>query len=262
MIDSSVAEHILLHCDRTRSKEARYSLDRFLWEPLKWQQMRLSPECLLAPQNDILRAQEAQKLLMPDGLWKCSLCGKIFRSEHYHDKHLARKHSNMRYDTGTSCLADFCGTLVPCAPLTPHALPSVSTILLLRQDKGLSPSDEIRGKEHCSNQRIQRNRVHACEEAIRRCLPDHVSFHTGFSSHGKLSGFREDLCERAVEIDCVPREEVWSHFGSLERALQRRHRYQYAKYVGLMATLLVIFAVVFWRRPNYQRLSDRRRKSR
>lgn len=261
MIDSKVAEHILLHCDRTGSKEARYALSRFLWEPLNSQQMQLSSDCVLAPGNDILQAQESQKLFMNGGFCKCLLCGKMFLSEHFLDKHLARRHAQLRHDAGMSCLADYCGALVPCVPLTSETLPPVSTIGLLRQDEGMLLPEETNRKAHCSNQRLRRNRAHACEEIIRHCLPDHVSFHTGFSSHGKVSDFREDLCERAIEIDCIGRKDIWSHYGSLELALQGKSTHHALRYGTLLSILLAIFVALFWTRAR-QHFSDHCRKAR
>lgn len=257
-----IAEHILIHCDRTRSKEARFALERLLWEPLRSHQMQLASDCVLSPENDILRAQETQKHLMHDGLWQCSLCRKIFRTEHYLDKHLARKHSELRNSTGTSCLSDLCGVLVPCVPLTPRALPPVSTILLLRQDSGQPIAEGAKAKPYCNNRRLRRNRVHACEEVIRHCLHDHVSFHSGFSSHGKLDDFREDLCERAIDIECVARDDVWSRFGPPDRALRPGKKRSLPWNLGWTILLLLVMFVVIWRRSNQNRSAGHQRRRR
>lgn len=264
-MNSEVVEHILVHCDRTKSKEARFALERLLWKPLRSQQMRLAPDCVLSKENDILRAQEAQKHLLQDGLWQCSLCNKIFRTEYHLDKHLARKHAEVRHEIGTTCLADLCGALVPCVPLTREPLPPVSTMLLLRQDSGEPVLDATREKPYCQNRRLNRNRVHACEEVVRHCLHDHVSFHSGFASHGNLNAFREDLCERAVAIDCIDRNKVWSRLGPPDHALRPGERRSTVWALSFGVLLFLILVVVYWRENNrtrYVRGQRRRRKIR
>lgn len=266
-IHSDIVHDILIHCDRTRSKEARFALERLLWKPLRSQNIELLSDCPLSWENDILRAQESQKHHMHDDLWQCSLCRKVFRSEHYLDKHLARKHPGVRHETGTSCFAELCGVLVPCMPLAPRALAPVSTVLTISQDRGEHIVHEPFTRPFCTNRSLRRTRVRACEEVIRHCLPHSGSVISGFSAHGMLLyQLREDLCERAVEVECVARDDVWSRFGPPERMLRPRRNGSVIRYLGWIFIVLLLAFTTLWRRSQKMnaetRTLDRRRRRR
>lgn len=250
-IHSDIVHDILVHCDRTRSKEARFALERLLWKPLLSQNIELLSDCPLSRENDILRAQESHKHHMHDDLWQCSLCNKVFRSEHFLDKHLARKHPGVRHDFGTSCFAELCGVLVPCMPLTPGALPPVSTILTISQDRGEDVAHEPTTKPFCTDRSLHQTRVRACEEIIRHCLPHSGSVMSGFSPHGMLLyQLREDLCERAIEVECVARAKVWSRFGPPERVLRPRRDGSVIQYLGWIFLLVLLAFTALWRRSR------------
>lgn len=243
-LHADVADDILLRCDRTRSKEARYALDRLLWKPLNLLEILLSADCIAAPHNDILRAQESNKLPVQDSLWQCVLCQKLFRSEHVLDKHLARKHPNVRYDSGTTCLADLCGVLTPCLPLTNRPLPSISSVSLTFQDEGVAPDEEIvKRADICNDLTLRKRRVESCVEVYRACLIHDAYIRRGGTSMGALKRIRRDLCEQAIAVECVPREVARNVVGAPDRVL-RPTANRCISYHSLVAVIILMLAVL------------------
>jgi len=267
-IRADVAEDILAHCDRTRSKEARYALQRLVWEPLKALGTTLSSDCPLAREADVLREQEAQKHHHIDSLWECLLCNKKFSSEHYLDKHLARRHAAVRNDEGATCFAELCGVVVPCVPLNSELLPPVSSALLaVPVSSDVAPGESL--KPFCEDSVQHRRRLHSCEEIVRQCMQHAKSSLSQRQRRQEVARLRVDLCERALEVECVPRHEVWSVLGDPSRALRPRSRGSYRNLLGLGLFLGLVVFLIVWRHRRRslrgtaemaRRLKVRRRK--
>jgi hypothetical protein len=51
-------------------------------------------ECEFSPLNDVYYHQENNKTKQDTMKWKCELCGKVFLTEYYLDKHFSTKHND------------------------------------------------------------------------------------------------------------------------------------------------------------------------
>lgn len=235
-LHSSVADDILRHCDRTRSAEARLALDLLLVRPLRAHGLNLSSSCLLSPARDVLSAQEATKRQVTPSLWSCTLCNKLFRSEHFLDKHLARHHPLLRHPETTVCHAELCDTVIPCIPLTNPPLPPVSTVIL---SQNLNPS--LSPTPHCPHGTAHTRRLAACQNIVDRCVHTATGPPALISRDWHIARLRHELCARAVLVSCVPRPRVWDRIGRPHVILRTSARFPTA-YFFLSA--LFIFVIV------------------
>lgn len=72
-------------------------------------------DCVFDPSKDILRDIDASKELGAHHTFTCKVCGKIFRSEAYADRHIVSRHPELINSNG-ACFADYsdvlgCGTV-------------------------------------------------------------------------------------------------------------------------------------------------------
>jgi len=110
--------------------------------------------CPLDPARDLWATHEKQKSRKrgSNNIWTCGICGKTFKTEHYLDLHMERKHMNYTPPAGV-CLADYCEVFDACQ----H-----------------DPTKYRRRKELeelvCDNATMDKHR-HNCEAAITKCFP-------------------------------------------------------------------------------------------
>ena len=103
--------------------------------------------CALHPSHDRFAKQEAAALRRGRrGLHRCGLCGKIFKTAAYLDRHLDRKHSDLLPANATVCPAAF--------------------YAMLRCDRPGSRSDSASGRRREPGEL----RKHACNEHDMRSL--------------------------------------------------------------------------------------------
>lgn len=245
---------LLASCDRTRSKEARQALRRILWDSAEARKFELPHDCPLLPDADVLQWQEATKRPVSSSHWRCGLCGKNFRSEFFLDKHLARKHATAGGEEALTsvrvekvCLADFCGSTVPCLPAGDKYIPPVSTVLVRREDEerqdksqgeGASPEGSgIATPRLCTN-RIERMAAkHACFAVIERCVAL-----DGSRPEAEVADFRGylhgALCDDAPDVECATWLErvAWRDDVLSENAVSTRHT---LGWIALLLTVIV-----------------------
>jgi len=74
--------------------------------------------CAFDPSHDLYAEHEKQKLRRKPGTpglaWHCGICGKTFKSEHYLDLHMERRHMNETPQAVPVCLADYCEVFEVC----------------------------------------------------------------------------------------------------------------------------------------------------
>jgi hypothetical protein len=236
-------------CDRTRSTEARASLQRILWYPLKHRGIFLGPSCSLSADADILRAQEEAKVKLKETHWRCALCGKEFISEHFLDKHLARKHASVHHvgnSTSRICFENLCGIAVPCAPLSEQVVPPVSS-LILRDTSKARRIQEATAREDahdraklslCADRAEIVEQRHRCSNIIQKCITPAVM---GSSAEAVVERARLQklLCVDSRDVECMSYSDrfEWGQRASDDSALSARHT------VGWL--LLFVLGVVF-----------------
>lgn len=238
-IHHAIADDILLHCDRIKSAEARYALERLVWQPLQSEGLVFLSSCPLLRENDILHAQESSKYRRADDLWVCQLCQKVFISEHFLDRHFARRHAKVR-DAGTVCFADLCGVVIPCMPL--FSIPSRPVVSTLHEPRDLSDIEDKQGI--CNDTGLRNRHVAACAHVIRLCFAK-PNERIGFATSRALERLERDLCERAIEVRCVHREKVWEVLGRPDQYLQPRV-HSPAGYLMSVALVLMVLFVSSW----------------
>ena len=100
-----------LICDRASAREARNAVNKELLPLAASLGATLSLDCPLHPEHDHLLLHEGNKTMITQFQWKCSICGKLFRSEHYLDRHFDRRHLDTLSAGASTCLGDFCDVL-------------------------------------------------------------------------------------------------------------------------------------------------------
>jgi hypothetical protein len=231
-------------CDRTRSKFARVSLQRILWGPLQNRGIKLESSCPLSAEADVLRAQEEGKHQLRQAHWQCALCGKEFRSEHFLDKHLCRKHAMLHYvdeSAASTCFANLCGVAVPCPPLSDEIVPPVSSSFILDPRQGSRVGDSHSAEARallCTDHAEVLEQRHRCSNMIRKCITPLVmgSEANAIQEQARLQKL---LCMDSKDVECMSHRDRfrWGQKSSSEPELILRH--------ALGWLLLFILAIVF-----------------
>lgn len=248
-INPSIVSDILKHCERTRSKEARVALERLFYKPLEKLDIKLSTNCPLSNEKDVLLTQELAKLPLENSVWMCNLCSKMFQSEHYLDKHLARKHATIIENPATSvCPADLCGSIVPCVPLTKEPLPLVSTELLAKMEREELDHFELNRPEFCDEEIMKKRRTNACLHVLEKCVQKPLRYRLSSRLFKNLlSQLENDLCHRAVMTECIPRQDIFRRLGSHEQVLRssvRINPFLSKKFISISSFVLGIIFVL------------------
>lgn len=141
-------------CSRNVGREVRKMVDEeFIRLPLKQNGIRnyvLPDACPFKEESNIWYYHEIQKKrkrLGGQATWECGICGKKFKSEHYLDLHMEKKH--MDKAIGKVCLADYCELFNLCV-----------------DSRGLR-----RGKNDKCDEAAQSRARKLCDEALTLCFP-------------------------------------------------------------------------------------------
>lgn len=130
-------------CSRSSSREAKKLFTSYLdavfreapahISSLGNSSVILGPDCPFAAGNGLFDEQEALKKQHRYNQWQCSSCDKYFKSEAYLDQHFHNRHAAELGQVGHRyCLADYCGVLGGCRPVTeqpPACSPKVAARL-------------------------------------------------------------------------------------------------------------------------------------
>lgn len=179
-------------CDRPSAREARRIL-RTVLEPYAHSLgATLSPSCPLSAQSDHLLPHEALKHAMTQHQWRCNKCSKLFKSEHYIDLHLERKHPELLRNTSAeSCLGEFCD-LLQCP----------SWVNRLRHEAQMRPRP-------CKPGELDARR-HFCQHLMHDCfLPDGGS--GGSDSHQMFEAIADRVC---TPVSCAGRQLILESDGA------------------------------------------------
>jgi len=177
-------------CSRLVSRNVRKQLEKEVLGPSTRAGIKAWPlNCQFDPALDLYAGQERQKQHKRGAKqpWTCGLCGKQFKSEHYLDLHLERKHMNETPRSGV-CLADYCEMFEAC-------------------DAGFVEGRRTaaQGNGSCDDAALTGHRSR-CEEAMARCFP----LGGGEASRGMHARLSRQWCG---VMDCRLREEQRRHSG-------------------------------------------------
>ncbi len=96
-------------CSRRHSKFVREYFARELLPIYQTFSLPVPDKCPFSPLHDIYHFQENNKTKLDIYKWKCDICGKIFSSEHFLDKHFDNRHTAaLQRNKHTVCLANHC----------------------------------------------------------------------------------------------------------------------------------------------------------
>lgn len=228
----------LVHCDRTRSSVARNALQEVIWSKRYIPLSSFKDGCILAPEADVLSAQEAAKKRISASLWRCEVCGKMFESSHFLNKHLARRHPHL-HSIGTVCFADLCAVVVPCKSVPD---PPVSTHLLTDPVPSRTP---LRQPSPCHDATERRARRSACVHALIKCLGGRNS--PAIIEHRAY--LESQLCDAALTAECSTKRRT-----ALSHPMSTPHIYALTWLAFLVLVAIVFpFALVHVRRMQLQR---------
>lgn len=138
-------------CSQERSRRAREVLDVYFYPFLpQMGKGNLSADCALQPSRDMYRVYEQHKKEVRRNQWKCLFCDKIFRTEHFLDKHYENRHLSEIPTDAEVCLADYCDVL--------HCDAGSMLVAKHEQLKACKQTDMAK-------------RRHRCEAVGHRCFP-------------------------------------------------------------------------------------------
>ena len=101
-----------LNCDRHLAREARRIVKDVVTTLATSLRAEVASSCPLHASNDHLLPHEERKKALTQWQWRCAECGKLFKSEHYLDRHLDRKHASLLNSShATTCLGEYCDIL-------------------------------------------------------------------------------------------------------------------------------------------------------
>jgi hypothetical protein len=175
-------EHAL-SCDRPSAREARRRVHEAVIPLAQAFGAQLSTACPLHPDNDHLLPHEGQKQPVTKFQWKCGVCGKMFKSEHYLDLHLERKHAGMLNQSASVCVGELCDVL---------QCPSWLSALQRQEKERPRPcrSSELEARRHhCQHM------LHDCFEAAR----------PGADLHPVFEAMEERFCR---PLSCAGRKKL------------------------------------------------------
>lgn len=119
-VDSRFAEaprtELSHKCNRVISRQVRRVVEKEIVKPAAKESLDKWPEnCPLDPARDLYSLQEAKKSRKRGShlQWACGFCGKVFKSEHYLDLHMERRHMK-EVPIRSICLADYCEVFEVC----------------------------------------------------------------------------------------------------------------------------------------------------
>mmetsp|Transcript_66768 Transcript_66768/g.157240 ORF Transcript_66768/g.157240 Transcript_66768/m.157240 type:complete len:286 (-) Transcript_66768:66-923(-) len=195
-------------CSRVVSRSVRKQLEKEVLKPAEKAGISAWPaNCPWDPSRDIFGGQEKHKnrKRTATGMWTCGYCQKVFKSEHYLDLHMERKHMSEAPANGI-CLADYCEIFDVCQSEVPSRR--------ARPDSTGIPT--------CNNETMARER-RRCEESLAKCLP--LAEEAPRKMHAKLS---RHFCQM---MDCRIRAE--------------HHREQHSEMMPVIVLLILVVLLGF-----------------
>jgi len=197
-------------CSRQISRSVRKQLEKEVLRVATREGVANWPmRCPFDPSRDLYGHHEKQKHRKRGAAnqWTCGICNKVFRSEHYLDLHLERKHMSDAPRNGV-CLADYCEIFDVCGG-------DGKFRRRVRHDASFE----------CDNSSLAVARER-CENAMAKCFPldnqDARKLHAQFSRH---------FCQ---VLDCRIREER-----------HREHHSDLMPVVVLLILVVLVCFIVF-----------------
>jgi len=142
-------------CERARARQARAILNEEVYPVVEKRSYQLPSSCPLARQQDMYLDNELHKKEVRYQNWRCTYCNKVFKAEHFLERHFEHRHPYTIMRDGV-CLADYCETL--------------ACDLNLPEGGGL-----LGGSQSGCSQKLMQRRRHKCQSVVDACFPPHHS---------------------------------------------------------------------------------------
>jgi hypothetical protein len=183
----------------------------------------LPENCPFHPANDMFAEQEALKGRVKSQNWQCQLedCGKIFKTEHYLDRHMSSKHT--LDGTKGVCLADYCGIL--------QCRGSVESVYNTYGQHQTAPVSLGGHANQCSDAEMSEQKA-LCTHVIHKCFPPSDGDSLAHDLHNR---YIRSLCN-VLTCEAVAAAKITPNSDTEWNAL-------YYVAVGLMLILVLLFYV-------------------
>ena len=197
-------------CDRVAAREARKAARELVLNVARSRGVEIAHSCPLHSDHDRVLPHEQRKRALNKYQWKCNECGKVFKSEHYIDMHMARRHAALLSANATVCLGDFCD--------------------VLRCPSWLSG---LRGSPHQCQESVLLARRHFCQHMLHDCLVDESSA----AGHLLFESLDEVLCK---PFNCETRAQLHAGAAVPSAAALGADADQTSGFYYVMAAVLII----------------------
>lgn len=145
-------------CNRKVSRDVQKSVEKEFTRDHGYKMEEFPDDCPFKAERHIWHFQDAQmqkKRVNGRVNWVCGICGKSFKSEHYLDVHMEKRH--MDTATGDVCLADYCEIFDVCDDATTLRFSAETGFKRKKDDK-------------CDEETQKRVQI-LCDDALNRCFP-------------------------------------------------------------------------------------------
>ena len=195
-------------CDRGLSRQVRSFIQKEVYPKLSIAPNELPSTCQLHPEQDMYADHENHKHEETRMDWKCSYCGKHFKTEFYLDKHMHNMHKDKIVEgAGNMCLASLCPIFGCRDSLSASgAYKQHQKYQKRATSSGKVQPNKLKGEKNfdfdaaCTNAEVEKSK-YQCEVMIRRCFG---------SSDELYSYFEEEICEKLHCQDGVLRGSIIS----------------------------------------------------
>ena len=194
-------------CDREMSRHVRIFIQHNIYPQLSVKPEELPKACALHPDNYIYADQESHKHEESRMDWKCSHCGKHFKTEFYLDKHMHNAHPDLlREGAGNMCPASLC-PIFGCRGSDSLGGRGKSKIQKRSTTAGKVSTKKLVDEKNfdldgiCTDAGVERSQ-YQCEVLVRRCFG---------KMEYELEHFQQQLCNTLHCADGILKGSIYEY---------------------------------------------------